>query len=158
MQTEKKRNRNHQPVNSHFSWRSLPFCILNTKKAINLMFRFFFHYRYMTRKVALVLMSSGWLVGFLIASIPIIWNNWEYAHECEFDQIFHPWYMAGVITPIFSLVWFTLIFVYWRIWREASKHCKQIRIGGQLEGPSDWKSVQVREILLFSSNAIKLKP
>jgi hypothetical protein len=89
-------------------------------------------------------MGVGWFMGFFIAAIPICWNRWEEAKECEFDQIFHPWYMAGVITPIFSLVWFTLIFVYWRIWREASQHVKQLRITGAHDNTvNDWKSVQV---------------
>jgi muscarinic acetylcholine receptor len=88
-------------------------------------------------------MAIGWFVGFTIAAIPVIWNKWENAKECEFDQIFYPWYMVGVITPVFSLVWFCMLFVYCRIWREASKQVKQLRTTGQQEGTSDWKSVQV---------------
>lgn len=102
-------------------------------------------FRYMTRKVALCLMAMGWIMGFTIATIPVIWNKWENALECEFDQIFYPWYMVGVITPVFSLVWFCMLFVYCRIWREASKQVKQLRTTGQQEGTSDWKSVQVRK-------------
>lgn len=90
----------------------------------------------------MVVMAAGWCVGLLIASIPVIFNRWDSATECEFDEIFHSWYLAGVITPIFSFVWFGMLFVYWRIWREASKHVKQLRISGG-DGPSDWKSVQV---------------
>lgn len=97
----------------------------------------------MTRRIALCLMAIGWFVGFTIAAIPVIWNKWEVALECEFDQIFYPWYMVGVITPVFSLVWLCMLFVYCRIWREASKQVKQLRTTGQQEGTSDWKSVQV---------------
>lgn len=108
-------------------------------------FFFFYHfYRYMTRKIAFSLMASGWVVGFVIAAIPLIWNKWDNNLECEFDQIFYPWYMVGVITPVFSMVWFCMFFVYCRIWREASKQVKQLRVTGQQEGTSDWKSVQVR--------------
>lgn len=99
----------------------------------------------MTRKVALTLMAMGWFVGFAIAAIPVICNKWESAKECEFDQIFYPWYMVGVITPVFSLVWLCMLFVYCRIWREASKQVKNLRTTGQQEGTSDWKSVQVSE-------------
>lgn len=107
------------------------------------------HYsRYMTRRVALTLMAIGWIVGFTIAAIPVIWNKWEHAKECEFDQIFYPWYMVGVITPVFSLVWFCMLFVYCRIWREASKQVKQLRTTGQQEGTSDWKSVQMVLLIL----------
>lgn len=107
-----------------------------------LIFWFSLH-RYMTRRIALLLMAIGWFVGFTIAAIPVIWNKWEHAKECEFDQIFYPWYMVGVITPVFSLVWLCMLFVYCRIWREASKQVKQLRTTGQQEGTSDWKSVQV---------------
>lgn len=51
--------------------------------------------------------------------------------------------MVGIITPVFSLVWLCMLFLYFRIWREASKQVKQLRITGQQEGTSDWKSVQV---------------
>lgn len=88
-------------------------------------------------------MASGWVMGFVIAAIPLIWNKWDNTLECEFDRIFYPWYMVGVITPVFSMVWFTMFFVYCRIWREASKQVKQLRVTGQQEGTSDWKSVQV---------------
>lgn len=53
--------------------------------------------------------------------------------------------MVGVITPVFSLIWLCMLFVYCRIWREASKQVKQLRTTGQQEGTSDWKSVQVRK-------------
>ncbi|KAG5682803.1 hypothetical protein PVAND_012130 [Polypedilum vanderplanki] len=102
----------------------------------------------MTRKIALCLMASGWIVGFIIGGIPLIWNKWEYAQGCEFDQIFYPWYMVGVITPVFSMVWLTMSFVYCRIWREASKQVKQLRVTGQQEGTSDWKSVQMVLLIL----------
>lgn len=119
--------------------------------------------RYMTRRLALNLIALGWLVGLTIAAIPLIWNKWEYAQECEFDEIFYPWYMVGVITPIFSLVWLVMLFVYCRIWREASKQVKQLRTQGQQEG-SDWKSVQVSSkisnwifFLLFFVKVCKMK-
>lgn len=103
----------------------------------------------MTKKVALILLAIGWCVGSFIAAVPMFWNNWPTALECEFDEVLPPWYMAGVITPVFSLIWFCLLIVYWRIWREASKHAKQLRssFSGSKEGPSDWKSIQVTIIV-----------
>ncbi|XP_055526701.1 histamine H2 receptor [Wyeomyia smithii] len=102
------------------------------------------HYtRVMTKKVALVILAFGWFLAVLIASIPLIWNKWNTAMECEFDELLHPWYVAGVITPLFSLVWICLLIVYWRIWREAVKHTKQLRVHNSQETSSDWKSVQV---------------
>lgn len=99
----------------------------------------------MTKRTALTILGFGWCLAISIATIPLIWNKWETAQECEFDELLHPWYVAGVITPIFSVVWLCLFVVYWRIWREASKHAKQLRAhGGASERTSsDWKSVQV---------------
>uniref|UniRef100_A0A182QF35 G-protein coupled receptors family 1 profile domain-containing protein n=1 Tax=Anopheles farauti TaxID=69004 RepID=A0A182QF35_9DIPT len=99
----------------------------------------------MTKRMALTILGFGWCLAISIATIPLIWNKWETAQECEFDELLHPWYVAGVITPIFSVVWVCLFVVYWRIWREASKHAKQLRAhGGSSErSSSDWKSVQV---------------
>lgn len=100
----------------------------------------------MTKRTALTILGFGWCLAISIATIPLIWNKWDTASECEFDELLHPWYVAGVITPIFSVVWLCLFVVYWRIWREASKHAKQLRVHvGTLERTtSDWKSVQVR--------------
>ncbi|XP_055371500.1 uncharacterized protein LOC129605636 [Condylostylus longicornis] len=104
------------------------------------------HYsRYMTKKVAIILLGFGWILGIAFATIPLIWNNWDTATQCEFDEILKPWYMAGVITPGFSMVWLCMLTVYLRIWREAAKHAKQLRSSftGLHETPSDSKSVQV---------------
>lgn len=105
--------------------------------------------RYMTKKVALFLLSIGWMLGILIATVPLFWNNWETATECEFDEILKPWYMAGVITPVFSMVWLCLLIVYSRIYREASRQVKQMRssVSNLNQVPSDWKSVQVSETI-----------
>lgn len=104
----------------------------------------------MTRKVAIFLLGFGWVLGATIASIPMFWNNWLTAKSCEFDEVLPPWYMAGIITPGFSMIWICMLIVYWRIWREASKHVKHLRssANGIHEIPSDWKSVQVVLIIL----------
>lgn len=101
--------------------------------------------RYMNRRVAIVLLSFGWTLSFILAAVPMFWNNWSTAEECEFDEILPPWYMAGVITPLFSVVWTCLLFAYFRIWREASRQVKQLRSTPFSDRVSDWKSVQVRQ-------------
>jgi 7 transmembrane receptor (rhodopsin family) len=117
-------------------------------------------YRYMTRRIALALMATGWLVGFTIAAIPVIWNKWEHALECEFDQIFYPWYMVGVITPVFSLVWLCMLFVYCRIWREVSKQVKNLPTTEQIKIHASFQQkelqlnnliVQMEKLLFLSS-------
>lgn len=103
-------------------------------------------FSYITKKVALIIIGVGWGIGSAFAMIPMFWNNWETATMCEFNEILPLWYVAGVITPAFTLVWLCMLVLYWRIWREASKHAKQLRSsfsGLQDTPPSDWKSVQV---------------
>lgn len=104
--------------------------------------------RYMNKKIALILLSIGWTLGFTIAMLPIFFNNWHTAEECEFEEILPAWYVAGVITPTFGMVWVCLLTLYFRIWREASRHVKQIRSSLADGGPSDWKSVQVSQMRL----------
>lgn len=106
------------------------------------------HYsRWITKRMAITVIMFGWISGTLMGAIPLFWNNWATSTECEFDEVLPPWYMAGIITPVFSLIWFCMLTLYWRIWREAYKHAKQLRasISGLHDGGhSDWKSVQVR--------------
>lgn len=106
------------------------------------------HYsRWITKRTAVIVIMSGWMSGIILGAIPLFWNNFKKTTECEFDKVLPKWYMVGIITPVFSLIWFCMLILYWRIWREAYKHAKQLRasISGIHEGGhSDWKSVQVR--------------
>lgn len=105
------------------------------------------HYsRWITKRMAITVIMFGWISGTLMGSIPLFWNNMDTSNECEYDEVLPPWYMAGIIAPVFSLIWFCMLTLYWRIWREAYKHAKQLRasISGLHDGGhSDWKSVQV---------------
>lgn len=114
------------------------------------------HYvRFVTRRVAIATMGSGWLVGVTIGATPMVWNNWRTAQECEFDEVLPRWYVVGVVTPLFSAVWLCLLALYVRIWSEASRQAKQMRAsicgGLQLQqqrtshqrSGGDRKSVQV---------------
>ncbi|XP_031628999.1 beta-2 adrenergic receptor [Contarinia nasturtii] len=110
------------------------------------------HYsRWITKRVAITVIMFGWISGTLLGGIPLFWNNFHTSTECEFDEVLPPWYMAGIVTPVFSLIWLCMLTLYWRIWREAYKHAKQLRasISGLHEGGhSDWKSVQVVILIL----------
>lgn len=111
------------------------------------------HYsRWITKRTAITVILFGWISGTLMGAIPLFWNNWATSTECEFDEVLPPWYMAGIVTPVFSLIWFCMLTLYWRIWREAYKHAKQLRasISGLHDGGhSDWKSVQVIQTFTF---------
>lgn len=109
------------------------------------------HYsRWITKRMAITVIMFGWISGTIMGAIPLFWNNYNETRECEFDEVLPPWYMAGIVTPVFSLIWFCMLTLYWRIWREAYKHAKQLRasISGLHDGGghSDWKSVQVNNI------------
>lgn len=109
------------------------------------------HYsRWITKRKAVIVIMFGWISGTVMGAIPLFWNHFDGSTECEFDEVLPPWYMAGIITPVFSLIWFCMLTLYWRIWREAYKHAKQLRasISGLHDGGghSDWKSVQVNLI------------
>lgn len=91
-------------------------------------------------------------MGVTIGVVPMFWNNWATAEECEFDEILPPWYMAGMVTPLFSAVWVCMLVLYAKIWHEASRHTKQLRssVSGLCDGNvSDWKSIQVVCILIY---------
>lgn len=117
------------------------------------------HYsRWITKRTAVTVIMIGWISGLLMGAIPLFWNNFDSSSECEFDEVLPPWYMAGIVTPVFSLIWFCMLLLYWRIWREAYKHAKQLRasISGLHEGGhSDWKSVQVSAFFLLFLGAIE---
>lgn len=121
------------------------------------------HYsRWITKRMAITVIMFGWISGSIMGAIPLFWNNWATSTECEFDEVLPPWYMAGIVTPVFSLIWFCMLTLYWRIWREAYKHAKQLRasISGLHDGGhSDWKSVQVSdEIPIFIRFSVNSKP
>lgn len=121
------------------------------------------HYsRWITKRVAVAVIIFGWISGAIIGIIPVFWNNWATSTECEFDEVLPPWYMAGIVTPVFSLIWLCMLTLYWRIWREAYKHAKQLRAsitGLHDGGHSDWKSVQVswENVMRNSRACLKLE-
>lgn len=96
----------------------------------------------MTRRAALCHIGCGYVFSLSVAVLPVFWNRFHEAEQCEFNEVITPWYVAGVIAPAFSIVWICLLITYSRIWHEAAKHAKQMRSSGH-DGPSDWKSVQV---------------
>ncbi|XP_026481256.1 histamine H2 receptor-like [Ctenocephalides felis] len=109
------------------------------------------HYgRYMTKTVARSILGLGWLMGLIICSMPLYWNNWASARACELAEVLPTYFIAGVITPSFSLIWMVMLVVYWRIWREAAGHARRLRATAHNGTPSDWKSVQVVLLILGS--------
>lgn len=82
----------------------------------------------------------------------MFWNNYKDADECELVEVLPKNYMIGIVTPVFLLIWIFMFLLYTRIWREASKHLKQLRTstcGVNYDRHSDWKSVQVLCIIIY---------
>lgn len=110
------------------------------------------HYvRFVTRRVAVAVMCSGWLAGCLLGGMPMVWNNWATAAECEFDEVLPQWYVVGVMTPLFTAVWVCMLVLYVRIWAVASQQARKIArssicaLTERRPAGGDRKSVQVRE-------------
>lgn len=105
------------------------------------------HYaRFMTKRTAFVTIFVGWIVSFTLATVPIYWNDWGETSYCEMGAVLPGHYVNFILTPMFVLIWGVMLFVYFRIWREASGHAKRLRSTsnyGNGAGPNDSKSVQV---------------
>lgn len=101
--------------------------------------------RYMTRRVAKLIMLAGWTISFGVASIPIYWNNWVEDGGCSI-QVLPELFVNFGLTPMFALIWVAMLIVYFRIWREADCHAKRLRTTAShhIEIWGDTKSVQVR--------------
>ncbi|XP_054731197.1 histamine H2 receptor [Anastrepha obliqua] len=111
------------------------------------------HYRrFMTRRASIIIISFNWIAGATVAIIPIFYNRFDTAIECEFYQVLPTWYMAGIITPAFVLIWSLMLLIYWRIMREAAKQSEPSRCNHEMQSRSsnkqgrrmpDWKSMQM---------------
>lgn len=107
--------------------------------------------RYMTRKMALIIICFGWTLAFTVATVPIYWHTWslldgEEVFQCTLEKVLPYLYVNAVVTPMFISVWVTMSIVYFRIWREAVGHAKRMRSASFYQnGPNlnDSKSVQV---------------
>ena len=63
-------------------------------------------------------------------------------------------FQGFVLTPAFLIIWAIMFIIYWRIWREASRHAKRIQETPNNEGVSNKKSIQV---IFKTFNFISLK-
>ncbi|XP_015595315.1 D(2)-like dopamine receptor [Cephus cinctus] len=104
---------------------------------------------YMTRRAALVLIFLGWINAIAIATVPIYWNCFDAATECEMDTVLPRYYTVAILTPMLCFIWLSMFILYWQIWKEASTHARRLRHNGMYNnGTSDWKSVQVVLLVL----------
>lgn len=113
------------------------------------------HYvRYVTHRVAVAVMCGGWVAGGALGAMPMVWNNWATAGECEFDEVLPQWYVVGVMTPLFTAVWVCMLALYVRIWAVASRQARQIArssicaLTTRRPAGGDRKSVQVGQFVV----------
>lgn len=106
----------------------------------------------MTRRASFIIIALNWTAGATVAIVPVFWNRFKTAIECEFYQVLPTWYMSGIITPAFVIIWSLMLLIYWRIMREAAKQSEQSRCKREVQSWSskkqsrrmpDWKSMQV---------------
>lgn len=108
------------------------------------------HYnRYMTKRVVWSLIVGGWVFTIVLSTIPIYWNNWEEDGTCDILKFFPEVYFNFLLTPLFGLIWITMLLVYVKIWKEAHKHAKRVRRAARTsQDINDSKSFQVRKVKL----------
>ncbi|XP_037938790.1 histamine H2 receptor [Teleopsis dalmanni] len=103
----------------------------------------------MTRRTVIVIISFNWILGASVAAIPLFWNRWKKGHQCEFDEVLSTWYILGILTPGFVLIWFFMLVIYGRIMSEASRQAQHMRERKSMQRSTsfvlnvDFKSVQV---------------
>lgn len=109
------------------------------------------HYnRFMTKKVVLIIISTGWFCAITLAAVPIYWNEWipdSSEQNCELYNILPKPYVMYVLTPSFLSIWVAMFILYWWIWKEAREHTKRMKSTSHHSNGApnnDWKSVQVR--------------
>ncbi|GLH00107.1 Octopamine receptor beta-2R [Gryllus bimaculatus] len=112
------------------------------------------YYRYMTRRMATILIASGWITAFILSTVPAYWNTFDEPCQepcdepCQLHNVLPAVYILFILTPAFLLVWIVMFALYWRIWREAAGHAKRLRSAHLNNSPSDWKSLQMVMLIL----------
>ncbi|XP_044270395.1 D(2) dopamine receptor isoform X2 [Tribolium madens] len=103
------------------------------------------HYnKYMTNKVVWSLILGEWIFCGAISTVPIYWNNWEERCSCDVLRFLPKTYFIYVLTPLFGVIWITMLLVYVKIWKEAQRHTKRIRrVARMPKDINDSKSFQV---------------
>ncbi|XP_077293181.1 histamine H2 receptor-like [Arctopsyche grandis] len=110
------------------------------------------HYnKYMSKRVLRLLVVLGWTASVTVSVVPIFWNEWEDGIICDMHTVMPKTYSTYILTPLFSIMWFIMLVVYWKIWREVVLHTRRMRVATCLPSiKRDWKSLQVVMMVLGS--------
>ncbi|XP_031347147.1 histamine H2 receptor [Photinus pyralis] len=106
------------------------------------------HYgRFMTKKVAVAIIITGWAVSIVISLLPSFWNQWNETDRCvSINKVLPNEYINFVLIPMFLMVLIGMFVVYTRIWKEATGHARRLRNSTSYQYGKMWndsKSVQV---------------
>ncbi|XP_043280231.1 5-hydroxytryptamine receptor 1B [Venturia canescens] len=86
--------------------------------------------QHVTRVNVIIIIVVGWLNAIAISTVPIFWNCFDEVHTCEFQTILPRDYATMILCPLVCLIWTSLFFLYWRIWRAAESHARRLRESG----------------------------
>lgn len=111
------------------------------------------HYgRFMTKKVAILIISSGWGLSIGISLVPTFWNKWNETDKCHsINKVLPDEYINCILIPMFATIWIGMFVVYMRIWREATGHARRLRHSTNYQTGRMWndsKSVQMVLLIL----------
>ncbi|XP_015833052.1 octopamine receptor 1 isoform X1 [Tribolium castaneum] len=103
------------------------------------------HYnKYMSNRMVWTLILSGRVFSSAISTVPIFWNNWETELKCDIFKFLPQVYFNYILTPLFGIIWITMLLVYVKIWKEARQHARRIRRVARVpKDINDSKSFQV---------------
>ncbi|XP_023248516.1 5-hydroxytryptamine receptor 1-like [Copidosoma floridanum] len=110
---------------------------------------------YVTRKVVLVMIAINWSAAILISVVPIFWNHYDTESGCSLSTVIPSYFVQIILIPNFVIVWVSMFFLYWKIWRKARAHTQRSKIRsketGQRNSSSYNKSNQYQPSLMVNS-------
>ncbi|XP_011502148.1 PREDICTED: D(3) dopamine receptor [Ceratosolen solmsi marchali] len=104
---------------------------------------------HVTKKLVFIIISVNWCSAIFISTIPTYWNKYDKSNSCELDTVIPRYYTVAILTPLFLMVWLSILLLYLRIWKEANTHAKRWKTNGFIDfDSSHWKSIQVVLLIL----------
>ncbi|KAK9503030.1 hypothetical protein O3M35_011683 [Rhynocoris fuscipes] len=81
----------------------------------------------MTKRVVRRMLLVALINAVVVSTVPIYWNTWEDATDCELGQVLPRYYTLAVLLPAFIVIWSVMIFIYSKIWHEAVIQAEKLR-------------------------------
>lgn len=99
---------------------------------------------FITLKVIFQIIAIGWIISIAISTIPVYWHNFDSTSVCELGIVLPRYYVVAILTPIFFIVWISVLILYLKIWKETNVHMQRLKSNGVDKSNSrDRKNIQV---------------